>query len=190
MLKVNDSLIKNTPNALIWFAIYSSSSIFNFSVINNIDYRDPDYLNYQLFRTIRSDLPDKPQDLTPLPLPLPNLNVGTEFFPFLLYGGTPLVIFSFIIICIIYFFYINLFSKFPSSIFLLLGFLKLSYCCIMLGFAPQFFTFTNIGFLILMLLMHKVAQSPLALEFVEQLTKKRLTQKIGNYKKLFASNRI
>ncbi|MBY0292311.1 MAG: hypothetical protein K2W92_03385 [Alphaproteobacteria bacterium] len=187
ILKVNDFFIRNAPTALIWPMVYSSASIFNFSAIHNIDYRDPDHLNYQLFRAFRSDLPAKAQDLTPLPLPLPNLNVGTEFFPFVLYAGTPLVIFSFFIICIIYFFYIRLLSKFPSSIFLLLGFFKLSYCCIMLGFAPQFFTFTNIVFLILMIFMHTITQSQIFLQWADQLTKEWFTQKIGHYKKLFAS---
>ncbi|MBL9030058.1 MAG: hypothetical protein JNK42_06305 [Caedimonas sp.] len=162
MQKLNiKGYIDNMPTPLKWLLIYSSASVFNFAAIQNIDYRDTDYLNYQLFRFFRHDIPVNRKELTPKPIPFPPLSACTEFFPFFLYGGATFVMYAFLLIGIIYFTFLNRLSKFPSSIFLLLGFLKMSYCCITLSFGTQFFRLTNLVFLVLMIFMHKIANSRL-----------------------------
>lgn len=153
--------IDKMPIPLKWILIYSSVGVFNFAAVQNIDYRDTDYLNHQFFRLFRHDISVNHKNFTPKPIPFPKLTASTEFFPFFLYGGATFVMYAFLLIGIIYFIFLNRLSKFPSSIFLLLGFLKMSYCCITLSFGTQFFRFTNLVFLVLMVFMHKIANSPL-----------------------------
>lgn len=166
-LKSDSFVFHKAPLVFKWIAVYCSASIFNFSTILNHGYRDTNYLNYQLFHLFKSNVLKNPKDFTPLPTPLPVLNVGTEFLPFVLYGGVPLVILSFFLLCIIYLSYLVLFLKHSSNIFLFLGFLKLSYCCLVLGFAPQFFTFTHLGFLLLMIFLYKVCDSKILLNWFD-----------------------
>jgi hypothetical protein len=180
LLKINATFLRNAPNSLIWLSTYATSSIFNFSVIHNMDYKDPEYLKYQMLHLFSTEIPAKWEDLTPLPLPLPQLNVGTEFFPFLLYGGTVSVLFSFMLVAFIYFSYLKFYSLYPSSIFLFLGFLKLSYCCLLLGFAPQFFTLTNLGFLILMISLHLITRSRWAVDLIELMNRINLGVRTAN----------
>jgi hypothetical protein len=107
---------------------------------------------------------------TDIPLDASNINVGTEFLPFLLALGPAGAVGA------VFALYASLLWSVrrlrPNvSLFSLLIFLRMAYVCVMAPFAPQAFTWTNAGFIVLCLVMQafaallpnrKTAQSMLA----------------------------
>jgi len=131
-----------------WILLYIGAGIYNFSSIMAKGYIDSDFLINQLVpqaggvETLGSTIPfDEPV-----------INVGTEYFPFLMawgsVGAVGAALFLYLsLVASVYFF-----RKRPNIISFLI-FLRISYCCVMAGFAPQAYTWTNLGFIALCLLM-------------------------------------
>lgn len=93
---------------------------------------------------------------TDIPLDASNINVGTEFFPFLLaWGPVGAVAAVFLLYALLLWSVRRLRPTVP--LFSLLIFLRVSYVCVMSPFAPQAFTWTNVGFIGLCLLMQVFA---------------------------------
>ena len=83
-------------------------------------------------------------------------NVGTEFYPWLLYGGMSLAVCSLFFLVVSFFLVSKLFEK-RSNIFTLLIFLKVSYTLLFMGFAPQFYILLNFVFIFLMFALWRVS---------------------------------
>lgn len=133
------------PVGLQQILLYIVSPLFNFATIFESEYRDSSLLVAQIFPFLLNGSSE-----ANIPVLVPRFNVGTEFFPFLLAGGAWLVVISVVLAAIILFLAKNLFQK-NTNIFTLLIFLRVSYCSLMLGFAPQLFTYTNFVFVFLCL---------------------------------------
>jgi hypothetical protein len=131
-----------------WLLLYMSTGIYNFSSILNKNYINVDFLVNQL-------LPLKGSVATlgtGIPLDAATINVGTEFFPFLMAFGLTGVIGSMLLLFIALLWCVRNLRR-RVTIFSLLIFLRIAYVCLMSPFAPQAFTFTNFGFIILCLIL-------------------------------------
>lgn len=136
------------PSLLQQVVIYITSPVFNFATIVNFDFRNEEFLLSQLAPFGRDMF-----DVYPYaPVMVPRLNVGTEFYPFLLYGGLPLVFVSVVFMACTFLLVGFLLKKYPN-IFTFLIFLKIAHSVVFMGFAPQFYLLLNIGFVFLMLIL-------------------------------------
>jgi hypothetical protein len=89
---------------------------------------------------------------TDIPLDASNINVGSEFLPFLLALGPLGAMTSMVLLYVFQRWSVR--RLYPQvSLFALLIFLRMSYVCVMSPFAPQAFTWTNAGFIVLCLLL-------------------------------------
>jgi hypothetical protein len=142
------SLFVDAPPSVQWLLLYMSTGIYNFSSILNKNYINVDFLVNQL-------LPLKGSVATlgtGIPLDAATINVGTEFFPFLMAFGLTGVIGSMLLLFIALLWCVRNLRR-RVTIFSLLIFLRIAYVCLMSPFAPQAFTFTNFGFIILCLIL-------------------------------------
>lgn len=128
--------------------LYITTPSFNFATIVYFDFLNEEFLLSQLAPFGRDLFDAYPY----APVMVPRFNVGTEFYPFLLYGGLPLValsisgmVFSFLLAGL-------LVTKKPN-IFTFLIFLKISYSVAFMGFAPQFYLLLNFTFIFLMIIL-------------------------------------
>jgi hypothetical protein len=128
--------------------LYITTPIFNFATILAVDFKNEDFLLSQLSPFNRELFDAYPY----APVMIARFNVGTEFFPWLLYGGFSLVILSLVFMMISFLLSGFLLRIFPN-IFTLLIFLRISYLVLFMGFAPQFYILLNLGFVILMFLL-------------------------------------
>jgi len=133
---------------LKWILLYVGAGIYNFSSIMAKGYIDADFLINQLVpgaggvETLGTNIPfDEPV-----------INVGTEYFPFLMAWGAAGAVGAALFLYLSLVASVFLFSKRPNIISFLV-FLRISYSCVMAGFAPQAYTWTNLGFIVLCLLM-------------------------------------
>lgn len=128
--------------------LYITTPIFNFVTVADSGFQTDSYLLNQLSPFSREEISisDQPQ------LIVPRFNVGTEFFPFLLFGGWPAVILAMLGLLTSLIASAYLFTK-TSGFFAFLLFLKFSYSAIFMGFAPQFYLFLNLAFVLLLLIM-------------------------------------
>jgi len=143
-----------------WILLYIGAGIYNFSSIMAKGYIDSDFLINQLVpgvggvETLGSTIPfDEPV-----------INVVTVYFPFLMawgsLGAVGAALFLYLsLVASVYFF-----KKNPNIISFLI-FLRISYSCVMAGFAPQAYTWTNLGFIALCVLIqiftYRVALKPI-----------------------------
>ncbi len=152
------SLIKNSyplkdiffqlPLRIQQIVLYLTTPIFNFATVNSYDFLNQDFLLRQFSPFSREKF-----DLYPhAPVLVPKFNVGTEFYPFLLYGGLPLVAHAFLFLLFTFHFVVYLLKKYPN-IFTFLIFVKISYSVLFMGFAPQFYMLLNLSFCTLMLFL-------------------------------------
>lgn len=128
--------------------LYVTTPIFNFATVASEGFNNPEFLLNQLSPFDREHLNPYPY----APVWVPRFNVGTEFYPFLLFGGLPIV---FVVIAFLFFSFVGsiyLLKKSPN-IFTFLIFIKISYCVLFMGFAPQFYLFYNVEFLLITLLL-------------------------------------
>ncbi|WP_426614757.1 hypothetical protein [Bradyrhizobium sp. McL0616] len=143
---------QNSPEGVKWLLLYVSAGVYNFSCIMAKGYHNASFLYAQLIpfdgsaETLGTDIP----------LDAPTINVGTEFFPFLMalgWGGAMLSVLA-------------LYGMLLWSIVLLrddiavwrfLIFLRIAYVSIMSPFAPQAFTWTNFGFVAICLTIPIIA---------------------------------
>lgn len=140
------SIYDSLPLVMKWLFLYISAGVYNFGSIAAKGFLDDSVLIHQLAPWLR---PASYID-TALPLDVAAINVGTEFFPFLLAYGPLGAIASAILL------YLGLvasirFFQMHTCVFSMLIFLRISYVCLMSGFAPQAFMWTNFGFVVLCL---------------------------------------
>ena|GEM_PF-7095214 len=128
--------------------LYVTTPIFNFATVASWNYINPDFLLSQLAPFSRDNFDAYPY----APILIQRFNVGTEFYPFLLYGGLGMVTSAYIFLLASFVLVYNLFKKFPN-IYTLLIFLKVSYSALFMGFAPQFYILLNLMFILSMLFL-------------------------------------
>lgn len=126
--------------------LYVTTPLFNFATIVFYDYINHDFLLSQFSPFGRDTFDAYPY----APVMVARFNVGTEFYPFLLYGGLQMVFFAFIFMLLSFIVVARILRKY-ANIFTFLIFLKISYSVIFMGFAPQFFILLNLMFVIMML---------------------------------------
>ena len=134
------------PELLQQVVLYITTPIFNFSTIVYFDFLNDIFLLSQ-FSPFGRDLYDVYPDA---PVMVDRFNVGTEFYPWLLYAGLPAVVGSFAFMLFFFFGSVHLLKRCPN-IFTLIIFLRISYTVLFMGFAPQFYILLNFAFISLML---------------------------------------
>lgn len=140
------------PQGIKWLLLYASAGPYNFSAILAKGYLNADFLINQLVPLHGSVATAG----TGIPLDAPNINVGTEFFPFLMaFGpfGAALAVFA------LYAMLLWSVQRLRPAVplFSLLIFLRVAYVCVMSPFGPQAFTWTNAGFIGICLLLPAMA---------------------------------
>lgn len=136
------------PYLLQQIVIYIATPLFNFATVVTEHFTNPDFLLSQFSPFSRENFEAYPYS----PILVPKFNVGTEFYPFLLYGGLSLVAFASVFLVCSFIMAALLFKKYPN-IFTFLIFIKISYSVLFMGFAPQFFIFFNLTFVLLMIFL-------------------------------------
>jgi hypothetical protein len=146
------ALYRAMPQGIKWLLLYISAGPYNFSAILAKHYTNASFLINQLLPMSGSVATAG----TDIPLDASNINVGTEFFPFLMAMGPFGAVFS---IFALYGLLLWSVRRLRSTIalFPLLIFLRVAYVCVMAPFAPQAFTWTNLGFIGLCLVMQSFA---------------------------------
>lgn len=140
------------PQGLKWLLLYASAGPYNFSAILAKGYRNPDFLINQLVPLHGSVATAG----TGIPLDASNINVGTEFFPFLMaFGPVGAALSVFALYALLLWSVQRLRPAVP--LFSLLMFLRMAYVGVMSPFAPQAFTWTNAGFIGICLLLPVIA---------------------------------
>ncbi|HEX7813546.1 hypothetical protein [Dyella sp.] len=142
---------KASPVGIKWLLLYVSAGPYNFSAILAKHYENAAFLVNQLVPMAGSVATAG----TDIPLDAPNINVGTEFFPFLMAWGPYGAAASFFVLYALLLWSVRRLRG--VALFPLLIFLRVAYVCLMAPFAPQAFTWTNGGFLVLCLLMQVLA---------------------------------
>jgi len=129
--------------------LYISTPIFNFGYIYSLDFKNSIFLISQISPFSREQFELYPYS----PILVPRFNVGTEFFPQLMYGGVYLVCLSLVFMLIVFMMSVFYLKK-AKNIFSLLIFLKVSHTVLFMGFAPQFYILLNFAFLVVMFFLH------------------------------------
>lgn len=141
------------PQGIKWLVLYISAGPYNFASMVTKGYADTSILMAQLVPllapTTLSAAADIPFDAT-------NINVGTEFLPFLLAFGPSGAVASMILLYALLVWSVRRLRA-SVSLFSLLIFLRVAYVCLMSPFAPQAFIWTNAVFIVLCLLMQLFA---------------------------------
>lgn len=140
------------PSLLQQVVLYITTPVFNFATIVNLDFRNEDFLLSQLAPFGRDMFDAYPY----APVMVSRFNVGTEFYPFLLYGGLPLVLVGVVFMACTFLLVGFLLKRYPN-IFTFLIFLKIAHAVVFMGFAPQFYLLLNIGFVFMMLILWGVS---------------------------------
>jgi hypothetical protein len=140
------------PQGIKWLLLYVTAGPYNFGAIASRHYIDASFLIHQVVPLSGSVATAG----TGLPLDAPSVNVGTEFFPFLLaFGPAGAVAAIVLLYALLRWSVRRLWPNVP--LFGLLIFLRVTYVCVMSPFAPQAFIWTNADFILLCLLMQLVA---------------------------------
>jgi hypothetical protein len=146
------AMYRAAPQGIKWLLLYGSAGPYNFSAMLARHYVNASFLINQLVPMSGSVATAG----TDIPLDAPNINVGTEFFPFLLaFGPFGAVVSVFALYASLLWSVQRLRPTVPLFSFLI--FLRVSYVCVMSPFAPQAFTWTNAGFIALCLFMQVFA---------------------------------
>ncbi|QWT18891.1 hypothetical protein KPL74_14190 [Bacillus sp. NP157] len=140
------------PAGIQWLLLYISAGPYNFAAILAKDYRNADFLLNQLV-PMRGSIATAGTDI---PLDAYNVNVGTEFLPFLMAFGPLGALAALVTLYALMRWSVRLLSR-PLSLFPLLIFLRMAYVCVMAPFAPQAFIWMNFGFIGLCLLLQLVS---------------------------------
>jgi hypothetical protein len=130
------------PSFLRQVVLYVTTPIVNYSVVFDLDFKNAEFFLSQMSPFNRDDYDAYPYS----PILIKRFNVGTEFFPHLMYGGVYFSWISFVFMCGSFFLSI-LYLKSSKSIFALVIFLKVAHTVIFMGFAPQFFILYNFAFI-------------------------------------------
>ena len=146
------AIYRASPVGIKWLLLYGSAGPYNFSAMLAKHYSNISFLMNQVVPMSGSVATAG----TDIPLDAPTINVGTEFFPFLLaWGPLAAVAAVFVLYGLLRWSVRRLCPTIPLFSFLI--FLRVSYVCVMSPFAPQAFTWTNVGFIGLCLLMQVIA---------------------------------
>jgi len=146
------AMYRAAPAGIQWLLLYISAGPYNFSAMLAKHYVNTSFLINQLVPMSGSVATAG----TDIPLDASTINVGSEFFPFLLaFGPFGAVLSMFALYALLLWSTRRLFPK--VSLFSLLIFLRVAYVGVMSPFAPQAFTWTNVGFIGLCLLMQVLA---------------------------------
>lgn len=146
------AMYRAAPPGVQWLLVYGSAGPFNFSAVLAKHYSNASFLLHQLVPMSGSVATAG----TDIPLDASNINVGTEFFPFLMaWGPLGAVASMFALYAMLLWSVRRLQPRVP--LFALLIFLRMSYVCVMAPFAPQAFTWTNFGFIALCLVLQAFA---------------------------------
>jgi hypothetical protein len=146
------AIYQASPVGIKWLLLYGSAGPYNFSAMLAKHYSNASFLINQVVPMSGSVATAG----TDIPLDAPTINVGTEFFPFLLaWGPLGAVAAVFVLYGLLRWSVRRLRPTVPLFSFLI--FLRVSYVCVMSPFAPQAFTWTNVGFVGLCLFMQVLA---------------------------------
>jgi hypothetical protein len=141
-------LFRVSPEGAKWLLLYVSAGMYNFSSIMAKEYYDVSFLTAQLVPSSGSVATLG----TAIPLDAPTINVGTEFFPFLMaFGWCGAMVSVIALYCMLLWSVVLL--RDGITIWRLLIFLRISYVSVMSMFAPQAFTWTNFGFVAVCLMI-------------------------------------
>lgn len=135
------------PVGIRWLLVYASAGPYNFAAMLAKGYMNPDFLINQLVPFSGSIATAG----TGIPLDASNINVGTEFLPFLLALGPVGAVAALFVLYAMLLWSVRLLRS--GSLFALLIFLRMSYVCVMSPFAPQAYTLMNFAFIGICLLM-------------------------------------
>ena len=143
---------RSAPQGVKWLLLYASAGPYNFGALLAKHYSNTSFLFNQLVPLAGSIATAG----TDIPLDAPNINVGTEFLPYLLAWGPFGAVMSMMALYGLQLWSVRrLLPAVPLFSFLI--FLRVSYVCVMSPFAPQAFTWTNIGFIVVCLVMQVFA---------------------------------
>ena len=146
------AMYRAAPEGIKWLLLYASAGPYNFSSILAKDYTNTSFLINQVVPLSGSVATAG----TTIPLDAPNINVGTEFFPFLMALGPFGAVASIVVLYAMLLWSVQRLRP-TVPLFSLLIFLRVSYVCVMSPFAPQAYTWTNAGFIGLCLVMQVFA---------------------------------
>ncbi len=146
------ALYRASPPGVKWLLLYVSAGPYNFASILAKHYANADFLLNQVV-PLRGSIATAG---TGIPLDSPTINVGTEFFPFLMALGPAGALAAILALYGLLVWSVRRMQA-SSSLFSLLIFLRMAYVAAMAPFAPQAFTFMSAGFIALCLLMQLVA---------------------------------
>lgn len=139
---------RDAPQGIKWLLLYVSAGPYNFGAMLAKHYANGDFLYAQL---VPGNAAINVLD-TDIPLDAMNINVGTEFLPFLLaWGLSGAVTAMFALYALLSWSIRRL--RAPVSLFGWLIFLRVAYVSVMSPFAPQAFIWTNFAFIALCLAM-------------------------------------
>lgn len=140
------------PQGIKWLLLYSSAGPYNFGAMVAKHYVNADFLINQVVPLSGSVATAG----TDIPLDASNINVGTEFLPFLLAFGPAGAVVAILVLYALLLWSVRRLRP-AASLFPLLIFLRVSYVCAMSPFAPQAFIWTNVAFIALCLAMQAAA---------------------------------
>jgi hypothetical protein len=143
---------KSAPAGIQWLLLYISAGPYNFASMVAKGYHNPDFLMNQLV-PLRGSIATFGTDI---PLDASNVNVGTEFLPFLLAWGPLGAMAALVALYLLMRWSVRRVAA-SRSLFSLLIFLRMAYVCLMAPFAPQAFIWMNFGFIGLCLVLQVVA---------------------------------
>jgi hypothetical protein len=146
------AMYRAAPQGVKWLLLYISAGPYNFGALLAKHYSNASFLFNQLVPMAGSIVTAG----TDIPLDAPNINVGTEFFPFLMAFGPAGAVASILALYAMLGWSVRRLRA-PVSLFSWLIFLRMAYVCLMSPFAPQAFTWTNAGFIALCLVMQLLA---------------------------------
>jgi hypothetical protein len=141
-----------SPQGIKWLVLYVSAGPYNFASIVAKDYANAGILLGQLV-PLSGPTTAAAADI---PFDAVNINVGTEYLPFLLAFGPLGAVASMLLLYALLVWSVRRLRA-SVSLFSLLIFLRVAYVCVMSPFAPQAFIWTNAAFLVLCLLMQLFA---------------------------------
>lgn len=145
-------MYRAAPVGIKWLLLYISAGPYNFGAILAKHYVNNSFLINQLVPMSGSIATAG----TDIPLDAPNINVGTEFFPFLMALGPVGAVASIVVLYLLLTWSVRRLRA-SVALFPLLIFLRVTYVCVMSPFAPQAYTWTNAGFIALCLVMQVLA---------------------------------
>lgn len=136
------------PSSIKQILLYITTPILNFTHIASVGFLNSDFLLSQFSPFSRDEF----SAYSYAPVLIARYNVGTEFYPFLLFAGLPLVFIAMFFVVLIYGTVFEWFCR-SYSMCAWLVFLKFTYTMLFLGFAPQFYILLNIMSIVLIFLL-------------------------------------